>query len=146
MYRHVLLAYDGTREGACALRQGAELAQATGAEVTLLAVIPARPGVLIAEAVGGDLLGHEQELYGEVLELGLELLAKRGLRAEGKIAYGIAIDEIVKTARAVGADLIVVGHRRKGRLAQWWSGSVGGTLLAQAPCSLLIAVEEGESA
>ncbi|MCR6629534.1 MAG: universal stress protein [Magnetospirillum sp.] len=145
MYRHILLAYDGSKEGACALRQGAELAQAMSARVTLLAVIAASPGVLIAEAVGAnDVIGHEQGLYQEVLDFGLDLLAKRGLAAEGRLAYGVPIDEITAIAREVRADLIVVGHRHRGRLARWWSGSLGATLLAQAPCSLLVAVEGDE--
>lgn len=143
MYRHILLAYDGTKEGACALRQGADLAQSIGAEVTLLAVIAAPTGVLIAEAVGpGDLLAREQALHDEVLGFGLDRLAARGLKAAGRIAYGVPIDEIIGAAREVGADLIVVGHRRKGRLARWWSGSVGASLLTEAPCSILIAIDE----
>lgn len=147
MYRHILLAYDGTKEGACALRQGADLAQALGARVTLLAVVAAPPGVLFAEAVGGveDLRAREEALYDEVQRFGLERLAARGIAAESRLAYGVPIIEITSTAREVGADLIVVGHRPKGRLARWWSGSLGASLLTDAPCSLLIAVEEGEA-
>ncbi|MGE5504828.1 MAG: universal stress protein [Actinomycetota bacterium] len=143
MFRHLLLAYDGSKEGACALRQGAELAQALGAAVTLLAVVPAPAGMLIAEAVGPeDLRGREEALHREVLDFGLGRLAARGLVAEGRIAYGVPVDEIAACAREVGADLIVLGHRRRGRLARWWSGSVDVSLLSRAPCSVLVAVEE----
>lgn len=147
MYRHILLAYDGSKEGACALRQGAEVAQAMGAEVTLLAIIAVPNGALFAEAVGpADLRGREEALYREVLDFGLEKLAARGLKARGRIAYGVPVDEIIATATEVAADLIVLGHRRRGRLARWWSGSVGASLLPEAPCSILVALEEaGES-
>lgn len=146
MYRHILLAYDGTKEGACALRQGAELAQALGARVTLLAIIAMPTGIMVAEAVGPvDLRAREGELHREVLDFGLERLAARGVAAEGRIAYGVPVEEISAAAAELGADLIVVGHHRKGRLARWWSGSVGRSLLPQAPCSLLVAMEEAKA-
>ena len=37
MYTKILLCYDGSREGRLALREGARLAQITGADVILLA-------------------------------------------------------------------------------------------------------------
>ena len=42
--------------------------------------------------------------------------------------------------REIGADLVVVGDREQTALARWWSGSVGQSLLAHAPCSVLVAV------
>ncbi len=39
MYKHVLLAYDGSLEGRTALREGALLARQCGAQVFLLAVL-----------------------------------------------------------------------------------------------------------
>lgn len=142
MYRHILLAYDGSTEGAAALSQGAELARALGAHVTLLAVVAPSGGIAIADAVGpGDLLEREQEAYRAVLRAGLDDLAARGLTAAGRLAHGLPTEEIAATARAIRADLIVVGHRRMGALARWWSGSVGASLLDAAPCSVLVAVE-----
>lgn len=142
MYRHILLAYDGSKEGACALRQGADLARALGAGVTLLAVVAANGGLMIAEAVGpGDLMSREEEAYRAVLQEGLDDFAAQGLTATGRLARGLPTEEIAATARAIRADLIVVGHRRMGPLARWWSGSVGASLLTGAPCSVLVAVE-----
>lgn len=39
MYRTILLAYDGTREGRLALREGAMLAKAFQSHIVLLAVV-----------------------------------------------------------------------------------------------------------
>ena len=36
------------------------------------------------------------------------------------------------------ADLVVVGHRRRGLLERWWSGSTGSYLLDHIGCSLLV--------
>lgn len=142
MYRNILLAYDGSTEGALALRQGADLALALGAHVTLLAVVAESGGMAIADAVGpGDLLEREEAAYRAVLQSGLDDLAARGLKATSRLARGLPTEEIATTARAIRADLIVVGHRRLGTLARWWSGSVGASLLDGAPCSVLVAVE-----
>lgn len=147
MFHHVLLAYDGSQEGSCALRQGADLAKRLGADVTLLAVVAAEPGHLIADAVGSnDLSDHETQIYQDILDQGLADLAGQGLKASGRLAYGLPTREIAATARAIRADLIVVGHRRLGPLARWWSASVGASLLTDAPCSVLIAVDGGDHA
>lgn len=142
MYRHILLAYDGSREGACALDQGARLAQSLGAEVTLLAVVTGGSGAMIADAVGaGSMMDKEEEIYGEILEEGLNSLTARGLKATGRLARGLPTEEIATAARALGADLIVVGHRHRGPLARWWSRSVSASLLTDTPCSVLVTVE-----
>jgi hypothetical protein len=51
MYRKVMLAYDGSLEGAVALREGAILAKKCGAEVFLLSVVPHLAGLQVAEGV-----------------------------------------------------------------------------------------------
>ena len=53
MYLHILLAYDGTLEGRLALREGARLAQVSGARVTLMAVVDPGYGIgLAADPIG----------------------------------------------------------------------------------------------
>lgn len=52
MYSRILLCYDGSREGRLALREGARLAQITGAAVTLLAVVETASGNVYA--IGAD--------------------------------------------------------------------------------------------
>ena len=42
-------------------------------------------------------------------------------------------------ALEVGADLVVVGHRRRNLLERWWSGDAGGYISDHIGCSLLIA-------
>lgn len=50
MYRTILLAYDGSRQGREALDQGAELASLCQTRVYLLAVVAHELGVALAEA------------------------------------------------------------------------------------------------
>lgn len=141
MYRTILLAYDGSRQGREALNQGAELASLCHAHVYLLAVVAHELGVALAEAAAGsDLPEREYQEKRHVLREGAEELRRAGLSVEARLARGNPAEEIGRMAREVGADLIVVGHREQSTLARWWRGSVGASLLSHAPCSLLVAV------
>lgn len=142
MYRKILLAYNGTPQGRAALRQGAEVAVLCKAQVCLLAVMDLPVGVLLAEGVEPSGLSDKEraEVEGILLE-GVQRLRQRwGLDAEGRLAFGNPAEQICAMGREIGADLIVVGHHNKGALARWWSGSVGNSILGQAPCSILVAV------
>ena len=141
MYRKILLAYDGTRPGRAALRQGTDLAILCKAQVYLLAVVAPELGITLAEAAApSDLPEREREEVRRVLTEGTDELRNAGLSVETRLGAGNPAEEIGRVAREVGADLIVVGHREQTALARWWSGSVGQSLLAHAPCSLLVAV------
>ena len=60
---------------------------------------------------------------------------------EGQVAHGEPIDEICGRAKELKADLVCVGHRQASTWAQrWWRGSLGKTLIDNAPCSVLIAM------
>lgn len=141
MYRRIILAYDGTRAGREALRQGAELAVLCRARVHLLAVVAPELGIALAEAAApSDLPDRIREEVRGGLTEGAEELQRAGLSVETCLGAGNPAEEIGRMAREVGAELVVVGHREQSALARWWGGSVGASLLAHAPCSLLIAV------
>ncbi|WP_280548148.1 MULTISPECIES: universal stress protein [unclassified Halomonas] len=142
MYQTILLAYDGSQQGREALAQGAELASLCRARVYLLAVVAHELGVALAEAVAAseDLPEREYQEVHRVLTEGAEGLRRAGLSVETRISMGNPAEEIGRMALEVGADLIVVGHREQTALARWWRGSVGASLLAHTPCSLLVAV------
>lgn len=141
MYRRIVLAYDGTRAGREALRQGTDLAILCKAEVCLLAVVAPELGITLAEAAApSDLPERERDEVRRVLMEGAEELRRAGLAVKTRLGAGNPAEEIGRVAREVGADLVVVGHREQTALARWWGGSVGASLLAHAPCSLLVAV------
>lgn len=139
MYRRVLLCYDGSRTGRLALQEGADLAQACGAEVHLLAVLRQSAETAIAEAMcPGELFSEEARVVREILDEGVARLSASGLRAQGHLAVGEPVARIVEMASTVGADLIILGHRNRSRFARWWQGSVNAPLLESAPCSVLV--------
>ena len=139
MFKTILLAYDGSPEYRAALRQGAELAQFCGADVHLLAVVTQSSAMPIAGGVDpSELVTEEQREIHAFLQDGVDRLRKRGINAQGRIGYRDPVDEIAATAREIGADLIVVGHRRRNTIERWWRKSTSKNLLAVSPCGVLV--------
>lgn len=147
MYRKILLAYDGTREGRAVLKEGAELAQSCGADVHLLAVVNPPSGFVFADAVEqSGLVDSETQRFEQVLAEGAEKLRARGLKAEATLRHGNPTEEILAVANDIGAELIVLGHHRRGPIIRWWRGAVDADILADAPCSVLVAMAPEDEA
>lgn len=140
MYRKILLCYDGSVEGRNALKDGADVALCMQAETHLLAIIRGLAGHTIPEGMTETLVRHEDDEATCILKEGVDWLKERGLDAHGYIAFGDPIAQIDAAARSLKADLIVLGHRHRSRLARWWSDAEDATLLERAPCSILVAV------
>lgn len=138
MYRRVLLAYDGSREGRAALREGALLARKLGCPVFLLCVVAETPGMRVGEAAFAGGLAQAQETYVSLFDEAMLRLRELGYRPEGRIVTGEPAVEIARWARESGADLVVVGHRKKNLIERWWSGATGSYLLDHLGCSLLV--------
>ena len=139
MYRKILLAYDGTLEGAIALREGAILAKQCGAEVFILSVAPDASGVHIAEGVVGGALSQHMDRYREVLERGVNRLTELGMKPTARLAIGEPARAVGAFAKEAGVDLVVVGHQKRRLLERWWSGPTGAYISDYIDCSLLIA-------
>ena len=139
MYKKILLAYDGTREGLIALREGALLAMRCKAQVFLLSVVPETAGVRVASSVQGDVVGQQIENYKAVLKRAVEVARELGLDPVARLEIGEPAPRIAAFANEIGADLIVVGHRRQGALARWWTGVTGSYISDLVNCSVLVA-------
>ncbi len=144
MYSKVLLCYDGTREGRKALRAGADVVISMKAEAYLLAICHSLVASAIPEGITPALVECEDQRANALLEEGVAWLRERGVPAKGSLEYGNAVDCIVETAGKIGADLIVLGHKQRGRLARWWSASDEESLLERVSCSILIAAAGDE--
>lgn len=139
MYKRILLAYDGSREGLVALREGALLAKRQGARVFLLSVVRPVAGVPIGEGVYTDPLNDQIDGYKALLATGVAVARQLGLEAEAKLAMGEPAPQIGAFANEIGADLVVLGHRRQNALERWWSGGTGSYVSDHVKCSVLIA-------
>ena len=139
MYKRILLAYDGSLEGAVALREGALLAKRSGARVFILCVVPRTTGVRLAE---GACMPGPSLIRSTVTKMCSRAASRRvgelGLEPVAKLVAGEPAREIGAFAKDIAADLVVVGHRRRNMLERWWSGSSGAYVSDYIGCSLLI--------
>lgn len=143
MYKRILLAYDGSDAGQKALLESRELAQWSGSELFLVAVMPSAMSFVGLE--GGvydvELEERERAKYQSILQDGLRRLEQAGYTARGEVVTGEAIDEITRYAKKIGANLIIVGHKHLDSwAARWWRGSISGALVEHAPCSVLCVI------
>lgn len=143
MYKRILLAYDGSIPGQKALLDCREIAQWSGASLTLVAVMSLQRQVVAAEGViyEQSIVEEDRARYQGILNDGLRRLIETGHEAHGEVLYGETVDEIANYAKQVDADLIVVGHKHlEGWASRWWRGSVSKSLIAHAPCSVLVVI------
>lgn len=139
-FETVLLAYDGSEQGRVALRRSLPLLNAGEVSVHLLAVVALNGAVATAEGFYTESMYEaERERVENILAEGVAILEGRGIQVESYIRAGEPAHQISRLASELGAELVVVGHQRRGLLARWWQGSVGASLLDRLDCSLLVA-------
>jgi nucleotide-binding universal stress UspA family protein len=138
----ILMAYDATADARAGLLTTPELAWLPHDQMHLLAVMPMPSGLFLGEGyVPGEIQEEDRTRAQAELDAGVAQLASRGFNVEGLLSFGEPVDEICRTARELGSDLILVRHpRRISFAARWWKGWVGASLLEHAPCSILITV------
>lgn len=145
MYKKILLAFDGSPDGREALAQAEALASACDATVHLLAIIDSFESMATVEAMS-YIPENQRFVIQSVLDEGTRRLRRAGCAATSEIKYGEPAEQIILSAKEIGANLIVVGHRDQGTLARWLNGSVGESIVHQPPCSVLIAVKTEQPA
>jgi nucleotide-binding universal stress UspA family protein len=146
MYKRMLLAYDGSESGQKALLDSHDIAQWSGSELFLVAVMPPLTTTYVG-LDGGAYVGadedEEKKKYKSILDDGLRRLEERGHAARGEVLVGDTVKEITAYARKIQADLIVVGHKHlEGWAARWWRGSTSPALIEHSPCSVLVVITQ----
>jgi nucleotide-binding universal stress UspA family protein len=147
MFKRVLLCYDGSDTSRRVLKTGVELASLMSAQVFVLSIVPAVIGTVSA-AHAADYYGSTDFEFGyrQLLDESIAWLRSRGIEAEGHLARGNAIDQIIAYAQQMSADLIVVGHYPQAKNGRWWSGAQRASLAERSQCSVLIAVADSSTA
>jgi nucleotide-binding universal stress UspA family protein len=144
MFKRVLLCYDGSAVGRRALKRGAELAILVGAQVYVLSIVPSgvADAALVAGAAGHACLVDEAGGYRKLLDESIELLKARGVHAEGYLASGNTIEQIIAFSRRLAIDLIVLGHYPQPTGGFWWSNPHRSSLAERAHCCVFVAVAD----
>jgi nucleotide-binding universal stress UspA family protein len=129
----LLLAYDGTDPSRRALELTATMAVKFEAEVTVVSVVPTRPGRSPVDP-WDDSTVHTQEL----LEAG-RLLRDQGIEPRLVETYGSVPETIEKLAEAGEFDAIIVGSRGLSMLDRALQGSVSEHIAANAGTTVIVA-------
>jgi nucleotide-binding universal stress UspA family protein len=143
MFSELLIAYDGSESAEETLAEAVTLARTFHANVHLVAVVHFSTSEMMAEGTfPAGLVPHDKE----IMKGSLTRLADRFAASGCKVETHVIIDNnpaaaIRDLAITLGSDLIILGHRRQGPLSRLWNGSVGLSLLANAPCSIFVATD-----
>ncbi len=145
MYKHIILAYDGSENGQKALLNIKELAHWDKTKFTLLAVVPSMldsGSFEVGYLPTPDLKTYEDSLKNH-LRRGVKFLRSMGFEAEGDLLQGEVIHELTRYAQEKSADLIVVGHKHeKNIFKRWWAGSTAKSIVEEATCNVLIIITD----
>ncbi len=144
MYKHILIATDGSELAQKAVEQGLDIAKLMQAKVTAITVTEPWTAAVSGEwAVAFPVEEYEKASAGNaatILEAVQKLAAGRGVVCEAvHVKDQYPAEGIVEEAKARGCDLIVMSsHGRRG-LAKFVLGSQATRVLANTTTPLLIA-------
>jgi nucleotide-binding universal stress UspA family protein len=143
----ILFATDGSETAQAALDFVQAFPFPDNSDITLLTVIdrdnlPDADRKEFNEEQRASLRETEEamrETCEDVLAKEAERLRKAGWAGTRLVRYGHPADEIVRAAEELDSELVVLGSHGHTGITQYLLGSVSSTVLAHAPCSVLIA-------
>jgi nucleotide-binding universal stress UspA family protein len=145
MFKHILLATDGSPASAHAAALAVELARTQGSLLTAIYVIDPYPYMLMGEANPYGFQAymaaaqeHAAEAHSAVAVLCSQGGAPVDLQAR-LIENVAAASGIVQSAQESGADLIVVGSHGRSGILRLMLGSVASRVVAESPVPVLVA-------
>lgn len=145
MFRHILLATDGSAASTHAAALAIGLARSHGARLTALYVVDPYPYLGLGEA---NPMGFQAYMAAAMDHASQAHAAIATLAAEGGTRVNVvprvvedvgASVGIVQTAKELGADLIVVGSHGRSGIARLMLGSVASRVVAESAVPVLVA-------
>ncbi len=133
----ILLATDCSREAARAQELAVFLAKACRAELDILTVLEAPPGMDPEYQVNQVYLNQLENEAGKAVDRVVGEAGRRGVHTKVRLLRGIPAQQINDTARELKSDLIVMGTRGRTGLAHVLLGSTAEGVVRGAPCPVL---------
>jgi nucleotide-binding universal stress UspA family protein len=136
--KRILIAYDGSDGGREALEQGLQLARRARATAIVVYVRHA-PLPIVGDPFYERALSRELHHGRDVLAEARLYAAAYAIVPETELLEGDAAEQILELARARDAELIVVGSRGRGAVAEALLGSVSHAIVHGADRPVLVA-------
>ncbi len=132
--KRILVPTSGTPYSERGIELACRMGEEQKAEIYLVNVIE------VPRTLPLDAPLHEAEIKaGDVIKRGEEIVTLRGLPVKAAVKRGrVAGEEIIRAARDLEADLIVMGIRSEIRMAQEILGRTSDLVLRRAPCEVIL--------
>lgn len=131
MTGRIVLGFDGSAGSAKATEYALDLAEASGARLT---IVVARPQWVDLPNV----VGLMKEQFGPALDVLRQKAAARGIEAEIRLIAGFPAVELAKCAARNGAKLVVLGSRRRPLWPRWISRSISERTAQLSHCAVVV--------
>lgn len=136
MFRHILIAHDGSEAARKAFAIATQLAKALDAKLSLLSV--ARPPEIGDDIETEAMVERSQWTFQDLHKELLKDPEAVGLTLTTSIYVGHPAEQILRYADEHQVDHIVIGHRGKSVLQRWLVGSVSRQVIDHARCSVTV--------
>ena len=142
-FKKIVCPVDFSEQSELALVQAAAMAEQSGAELLLFNVIQPVPTSAFSDGMLFTELNVMPEQSTDMAQKNLSTLRDKFCtkildRTSVQLAVGIPFLEIVRCARDVKADLIVMGSHGLTGIEHFMLGSVAERVVRKAPCSVLV--------
>jgi nucleotide-binding universal stress UspA family protein len=138
MYHHVLCAYDGSPASEAALGEAIDLASAMNARLAIVSVVEKPPAGVAAAGVDPEALGRTLEHEtGDRLRAAADRVPD-DVPLTTFLRAGHPGKEILRAADEIGADIVVLGTRGRGRVTANIFGSVAADVHYHTKLPLLV--------
>jgi nucleotide-binding universal stress UspA family protein len=136
-FRHIGIAYDGSREAESALTAGYAIAASTGAAVTLLYALPATEIGGVPANAASERAGRKARLEAQDRLDAAAAAAPGGVNPRTELLYGPPAHVIADACDGI-VDLLVTGSRGYGPVQRALIGSVSEVLIERAHHPVLV--------
>jgi len=114
--------------------------------VYVLSIVPSgvANAAVLAGAAGQACIFDEEADIRKLLNESIDWLKARGVVAEGYLASGDYIDQIIAFSNRLSIDLIVLGHYPQPSGGLWWTGASRVSLAERVKCCVFVAVNSSD--
>jgi len=149
LFEKILVPLDGSEHSVHALDTAVQIARKFGGKITLIHVYSVAHSVSVlpitmtetwtlAPEVVSKLVEAARRVATGILADGEKRVRAEGVQAETLLREGHTVEEILKTAKEGGFDLIVMGARGLSGIKEIFLGSVSHGVTRRAPCPVLV--------